>query len=92
MGCYTVPTAAAIIHYFMRKKNPSMRTKHHKWLNLLFLGGTIFGIVDHAINGELLAFSWRDLGLGVIITLTILVVWKIMAIADRTTAEDKATN
>jgi hypothetical protein len=83
MGCYTIPTAAAIIHFFMRKKVPSWgKSKHHLWLNQLFLGGTIFGVVDHWWNGELLAFSLRDLLLGLVITVTIFSVWGYLVMFD----------
>ena len=54
MGCYIVPVVAAIIHYFFRKKIPSWKNNtHHDWLNLLFIGGAIFGVIDHLWNGEL---------------------------------------
>ncbi len=83
MGCYTVPTAAAIIHFFMRKKNPGMkRSKHHLWLNQLFLGGAIFGVVDHWWNGELFAFSARDMLLGVVITLVTFAAWGYVVLMD----------
>ncbi len=92
MGCYTVPLVAAITHYYMRKKNPSMNTRNHKMLNLLFAGGAIFGVVDHAWNGELLAFSWMDLGLGIVITISIISAWMIMMYYDKTTDKNKVTN
>ena len=91
MVCYLVPTFAAIAHYFMRKKIPSMKnSSHHLWLNLLFIGGGIFGIVDHLWNGELLMFGENlilDLALGVTITLVILIVWKLMIVYKRMSAE-----
>lgn len=92
MGCYTVPAAAAIIHYVMRKKNPAwLASKEHKWLNLMFVGGAIFGVVDHAWNGELLAFSVSDLLLGVVITLTIIASWGIMLLAEKHATTQKVT-
>ena len=78
MGCYIIPAASAIIHYFMRKKNPSMNTKHHLWLNQLLLGGAIFGVVDHLWNGELFLFSISDLALGALITVVIFASWNII--------------
>ena len=84
MGCYAVPAAAAIIHYYMRKKNPNLQTKQHKWLNLLFIGGSIFGIVDHIWNGDLLSFSWSDILLGFVITATIMLSWGVMVYYDKT--------
>jgi uncharacterized membrane protein YoaK (UPF0700 family) len=86
MGCYTVPAAAAIIHFFTRKNNPRLRkSKHHLWLNQLFLGGAIFGVVDHWWNGELLAFSLRDLLLGAVITLVTFAVWGYLVLYDNVT-------
>ena len=87
MGCYTIPVAAAIIHFFARKKVPSFRGKKHLLLNQLFLGGAIFGVVDHWWNGELFAFSLRDLLLGVVITLVIFAVWGYMTLASETTKD-----
>ncbi|MBW2968136.1 hypothetical protein KY362_06640 [Candidatus Woesearchaeota archaeon] len=87
MGCYAVPLAAVIIHFFMRRKNPSMRiSKHHTWLNRLFIGGAIFGVVDHAWNGELFMISdalLLDLALGATITAVILAAWGIMVWQDK---------
>ncbi len=70
MGCYTVPLLAAGIHYVMRKRN-GWDDKYNKVLNLLFVGGAIFGVVDHAWNRELFAFSLHDVLLGVVITMSI---------------------
>ncbi len=79
MGCFAIPTAAAVIHYFMRKKKPEWKhNAQHKWLNLLWAGGAIFGVVDHAWNGELFMISpnlFSDLMLGVTITIVIYLAW-----------------
>ncbi|MBT4824243.1 hypothetical protein HN695_02535 [Candidatus Woesearchaeota archaeon] len=79
MGCVTVPAAAAVVHYFMRKNKPEWKiSQKHKWLNLLLAGGAIFGIVDHAWNGELFMISpnlFSDLMLGVVITGIIYLAW-----------------
>jgi len=87
MGCYIVPAVAAIIHYFLRKKIPLMRNNtYHTWLNLLFVGGAIFGVVDHLWNGELFIIGAKpllDLALGVTITAVILIAWKFMTIYDK---------
>jgi len=83
MGCYVLPTLAAIVHYGFRKKIPSMNTKYQSWLNQLFLGGSIFGLVDHLWNGQLLAFSAADMALGVLITCVILAAWGIMVYVDK---------
>ncbi|MEN3013543.1 MAG: hypothetical protein ABDH23_02870 [Endomicrobiia bacterium] len=76
--CYLVPTAAAIVTTFVKKKNQSM-----KWLTLMFYGGAIFGIVDHWWNGELFLVSpdWlKDMLLGVVITAAILLVWAFIVL------------
>ena len=87
MVCYSIPAVAAIVHYFMRKKIPSMKNNpHYLWLNLLFVGGAIFGVVDHLWNGELFMLGEKpilDLALGVTITLVILVVWKLIVVYDK---------
>ena len=77
MGCYLIPAAAALCHYLIHRKKPSIRGKQ---LNYLLLGGTTFGFVDHLWNGELLMFGnfWSDMTLGVTITLSIFAIWKIM--------------
>jgi hypothetical protein len=79
MGCYTVPVTAAIFHFIARKKIPSMmRDKYHSWLNQLFLGGAIFGVVDHWWNKQLLRFTFNDIMLGYGITAAIILVWAVM--------------
>lgn len=91
MGCYTVPVAAAIIHYFIRKGKPGLwKNKNQRMLNLMFFGGAIFGVVDHWWNGELFAFSMRDMMLGVVITLVTFSIWGYMTLlakAEETTVE-----
>lgn len=73
--CYLGPTTAAIITTFMWK---SKRTVKLFWLMLLFYGGALFGVIDHFWNGELFLVSenWaKDIMLGMVITLGIVVVW-----------------
>ena len=82
MCCYLFPTLAAIVHFFMRKTNPKLQTKHQLLLNQLFIGGAIFGVVDHWWNGELLAINLIDVGLGVIITLSIILAWLSFVVYD----------
>jgi uncharacterized membrane protein YoaK (UPF0700 family) len=91
MGCYAAPAVAAIVHYVLRKKNVSWKmSRHHRWLNLLFAGGAIFGIVDHLWNGELLAFSVRDMMLGLMITAVMLVCWGGIVVVDNLSAKATA--
>jgi len=81
--CFYVPTAGALITSVIWKKNRSVKVW---WLNLLFWGGALFGVIDHWWNGELFLVSENlgsDLLLGVAITLTILVVWGIMLAASK---------
>jgi hypothetical protein len=88
MGCFAVPTTAAVVHYFMRKKNPQWKaSKEHKWLNLLWAGGAIFGIVDHAWNGELFMVSpnlFSDMMLGITITGVIYLAWLYVVHSSKT--------
>ncbi|MFC2174468.1 hypothetical protein ACFLQ2_01205 [archaeon] len=77
MGCYAIPLVGAILCYGWRK---AFRKTHpqYLWLNLLLFGGSIFGVVDHAWNNELLAFGTSDLLLGVVITLATIGFWGAM--------------
>lgn len=79
--CYSIPVAGAVITSFICRK-----TKDAKlwWLNLMFLGGALFGVIDHLWNNELFLISqnWlKDLLLGVVITVGILLAWGIILIA-----------
>ena len=93
MVCYAIPTTAAVIHYFMRKNNPKIgKSIQHRWLNLLLVGGAIFGIVDHAWNGELLLFGpnlFMDLALGAVITLAIVIAWQVMVLYDKVSSKSE---
>ena len=87
MVCYSIPVAAAIIHFISRKKITGLKNNvHHLWLNLLLAGGAIFGVVDHLWNGELFLIGeapLMDLLLGVAITVMIFVVWLIFTSFDK---------
>lgn len=87
MVCYAVPAIAAIVHYGMRKKVSNWRNNTYLWwLNMMLLGGAIFGVVDHLWNGELFLIGGNiimDLMLGIAITMTIFVVWAVVVIADK---------
>lgn len=81
--CFYIPTAGAIVTSAIWKKNKSVKVW---WLNLLFWGGALFGVIDHWWNGELFLVSENlgsDLLLGVAITITILVVWGIMVVVSK---------
>jgi nitric oxide reductase large subunit len=87
MVCYAVPTVAAIIHHATRKNVDSMKKSVYQlWLTLLLLGGAIFGIVDHLINGELFLIGENlgfDILLGTIITIVTIAVWTVLVFVDK---------
>ena len=86
MGCYIVPAVAFICHKFVQRKNTRFQNQHHNRLSLLLLGGGIFGLVDHAWNGELLFGKeglLLDLLLGVTITVSIFIVWGVMGVVEK---------
>ena len=45
MACYIVPAAAFLFSHGLRKKQPDNQNLH--WLSLLFLGVSLFGLIDH---------------------------------------------
>ena len=78
----------------MTRKKTNNSGKYALWLNQLFLGGAVFGIVDHIMNGEFLLFSNLafDMTLGVTITAAIFIVWQIMVQVDKITSKNKVVN
>lgn len=75
--CYAAPLIGAVVTSVAWK-----RTKNVKlwWLNLMFYGGALFGVVDHLWNGELFLISENivsDLLLGVMIVAITLIAWRI---------------
>jgi hypothetical protein len=81
--CYTFPVAGAIVTSALWGKTKNIKIL---WLNLLFWGGAIFGVIDHFWNGELFLISKNILGdlmLGVTITVAIIVCWGIMVAMSR---------
>ena len=78
MVCYAVPTIATIIGLIRQRKR---KYTHGNKLNLMLLGGVLFGVIDHLWNGELFLISenWiMDLALGFTITGGILGSWGII--------------
>ena len=76
--CYTVPLAAAITTTFIWKKKGTLKLW---WLTLMLYGGSLFGVIDHLWNGELLLVSenWlKDLCLGGVITAGLILTWRII--------------
>lgn len=87
MVCYVVPTIATIIG-FIRQRKLKRKDTHSYWLNLMLLGGALFGVIDHWWNGELYLISenWiMDLALGFTITGGILGSWGIIVSMPRIT-------
>ena len=76
MGCYTVPAAAALIQFVFRRKNKFLG-EQARYLNQLYTGGALFGIIDHIWNGDLFLFSVSDFLLGITITLGMTFTWWI---------------
>lgn len=79
MVCFVVPGISFLVHAVLRKKMPAWQTSvSHSYLSLLLLGGSVFGLVDHAYNGELFFVGQNvatDLFLGVLISVSIGLVW-----------------
>jgi len=81
--CYTIPTVGAIISSFIWHRRRQMKLW---WLNLMFYGGAIFGVIDHLWNRELFIVSenWlKDLLLGVVISMGILLFWLVILILNK---------
>lgn len=76
--CYAMPTAGAIVTSFLWSKTKSVKVW---WLNLMFCGGALFGLIDHLWNKELFLISENiasDLLLGGVITLAIVIIWAVV--------------
>jgi hypothetical protein len=78
--CYAVPVAGAVVTSAIWGRTKGVKIW---WLNLMFWGGAIFGVIDHLWNGELFLISKdivKDIMLGVAITAVILVCWAAMVL------------
>ncbi len=87
MVCYAVPLAVLLITSVRRK---ILRKKDMEgfWLNLLLLGGSLFGIIDHFWNGELFLLGpnlLADLSLGATITGGIFATWGVIVFREKIT-------
>jgi hypothetical protein len=91
MVCYIVPSIAAISIYFLKTSLHSWKDNiYYNWYYYLLLGGAVFGLVDHLWNGELLLLSENlllDIILGIIITVSISIVWAFIVYIDKTKTE-----
>lgn len=80
MVCYAVPIVALFASFFGQKAK-KIKSIHGHWLNLMFLGASVFGGIDHFWNGELFLIksNWVfDIALGVTITLGTLGAWGLI--------------
>jgi len=78
MVCYIIPITAALIQFIRGRNN---KDQHNCWLNLMFLGAALFGIIDHFWNGELflIGANWiMDIALGFTITGGIIGTWGLI--------------
>jgi hypothetical protein len=93
MVCYVVPAVAAIVHGVMRKKVPKLKdSPKQRWLSLLLIGASVFGIVDHLWNGELFLIGndvMSDLMLGFTILAAVFVVWGLFVITEKVAEKSK---
>ena len=90
--CYLVPTGSAIITSLIWRKNKDTKIW---WLNLMFMGGALFGVIDHIWNGELFLIGknpLKDFSLGIVITMVIFVVWGVMTLVSKREALTKKQN
>ncbi len=90
MVCYIAPTLATIAVFVFRKIWEKKPNVHSYWLNILLLGGSIFGVVDHLWNGKLLLFGENtimDISLGITITITMVFIWAVMVVIDKVKAD-----
>jgi len=80
MVCWVVPLMTMLIVSSIRKLFHK-RDDHTFWLNIMLLGGTVFGLIDHIWNGELflIGSNWMmDLALGSVITGGIGACWCVI--------------
>jgi len=86
------PTAIAVLSIVYRRKH-DLHSKHAQWFTMMFSGGSIFGIVDHLWNGQLLLLGpnlAQDLLLGLAITGTLLASWIVAVRLDLAKAKAEA--
>ncbi|MFH1398376.1 MAG: hypothetical protein ABIH27_07505 [Candidatus Omnitrophota bacterium] len=81
--CYIFPTASAIITSAVWHKTKNIKIG---WLSLMFLGGSLFGLIDHLWNGEIFFISKNiigDLMLGITITAAIFACWVMVVFVSK---------
>jgi len=73
-----VPLVGAVVTTVAWNRTKSRRVW---WLNLMFYGAGLFGVIDHLWNGELFLISENivsDLLLGVSITVLTVIAWAVL--------------
>ena len=91
MVCYIVPLIATALLGAGRKAGGSRGHRwasgaHGLWLNIMMLGGAVFGLIDHAFTGELflVTSAWMtDLAVGGAITASITACWGFVVLFNR---------
>ena len=87
MVCYIVPAACTVAAFLLGKSNKAgKKNLHLDSLFLMMFGGSIFGIVDHLWNGELLMTGPEpvlDLLLGVVISTAVFMAWMGLVVLDK---------
>lgn len=95
MSCYVVPLVEAAIVSACRKRalrSSSPLLQELPALEKMLWGGTVMLIVDHAINGELFAWTPMEmLKVGVLMSLAITLVWLVYALVKARKKEPKLT-
>jgi hypothetical protein len=85
MVCYIIPLATGLITV-ARRKVMHKKDKEGLWLSLMFAGASVFGVIEHAWNGELMMIGPNiasDLALGTAITAGVFVSWGAAVNKDR---------
>jgi hypothetical protein len=85
MVCYIVPLSA-LAASLLGRKAAGRTGRHGFWLNLMLAGGSVFGLIDHAVNGELFMAgpgTAADLALGGAITSGIFASWGLVVYRDK---------
>ena len=91
MVCYAVPLIAAFFGFGWRGAFGGAKAHpvEERWLRLMLLGASVFGVVDHLWNGELMLMGdsiATDIALGCVITLAVFASWAIFVAFGRIAA------
>ena len=86
MVCFVVPLVATIAISLRRTVSHKKKTVEGFWLTIMMAGASIFGLIDHAWNGELFVLSSNlvsDISLGFTITTGVLIGWALIVHRER---------